>query len=113
MLTARRRQMMAARPASIAEAFIRNADRAPDRLCLSFEGKRWLYRRLRERAENLAAVVSDDPALTTEKVVGFCREDLAGYKKLRQVMFVDALPRNALGKVLKHEVRKELSEAEE
>jgi acyl-coenzyme A synthetase/AMP-(fatty) acid ligase len=29
------------------------------------------------------------------------------------VVFVDALPRNALGKVLKHEVRKKLIEAEE
>jgi non-ribosomal peptide synthetase component E (peptide arylation enzyme) len=38
---------------------------------------------------------------------------LANYKKLRQVVFVDALPRSALGKVLKHEVRGELIEAEE
>ncbi len=52
-------------------------------------------------------------ARTAEKVVDFCRQDLAGYKKPRQVVFVDALPRNALGKVLKHEVRKELIEAEE
>jgi malonyl-CoA/methylmalonyl-CoA synthetase len=61
----------------------------------------------------VAAVVRDDPALAAEKVVAFCREDLAGYKKPRRVMFVDALPRNALGKVLKHEVRTELIEAEE
>lgn len=59
-----------------------------------------------------AAVVRDDPALTAEEVVGFCREDLAGYKKPRRVEFVDALPRNALGKVLKHEVREKLIEAE-
>jgi non-ribosomal peptide synthetase component E (peptide arylation enzyme) len=38
---------------------------------------------------------------------------LANYKKPRRVVFVDALPRNALGKVLKHEVRRELIEAEE
>jgi acyl-CoA synthetase (AMP-forming)/AMP-acid ligase II len=61
----------------------------------------------------VAAVVRDDPSLTAEKVVDFCREDLAGYKKPRQVVFVDALPRNALGKVLKHEVHKVLTEAEE
>jgi malonyl-CoA/methylmalonyl-CoA synthetase len=60
----------------------------------------------------VAAVVRDEMALTAEKVVGFCREDLAGYKKPRQVIFVDVLPRNALGKVLKHEVRDKLMQAE-
>jgi malonyl-CoA/methylmalonyl-CoA synthetase len=59
-----------------------------------------------------AAVVRDDEALTAEEVVEFCREDLAGYKKPRRVEFVDALPRNALGKVLKHEVREKLIEGE-
>jgi acyl-coenzyme A synthetase/AMP-(fatty) acid ligase len=34
-------------------------------------------------------------------------------KKPRQVVFVDALPRDALGKVLKHEVREGLIEPEE
>jgi malonyl-CoA/methylmalonyl-CoA synthetase len=60
----------------------------------------------------VAAVVRDDPALTAEKVVAFCRRDLAGFKKPREVAFVDTLPRNALGKVLKHEVRERLIEAE-
>jgi malonyl-CoA/methylmalonyl-CoA synthetase len=59
-----------------------------------------------------AAVVRSDPALTEERLVGFCREGLAGYKKPRRVEFVDALPRNALGKVLKHEVREKLIEME-
>jgi acyl-CoA synthetase (AMP-forming)/AMP-acid ligase II len=61
----------------------------------------------------VAVVVRDDPGLTPEKVAEFCRKDLAGYKKPRQVVFVEALPRNALGKVLKHEVREELIESEE
>jgi len=61
----------------------------------------------------VAAVVRDDPSMSAEKIVGFCREGLASYKKPREVVFVDALPRNALGKVLKHEVRNKLIEAEE
>src|SRR5215212_7655851 len=59
-----------------------------------------------------AAVVRSDPALTEERLVDFCREDLAGYKKPRRIKFVGALPRNALGKVLKHEVREKLIEVE-
>ncbi|HEY7091857.1 MAG TPA: AMP-binding protein, partial [Ktedonobacterales bacterium] len=35
-------------------------------------------------------------------VIAFCRERLASYKKPRQVVFLDSLPRNALGKVQKH-----------
>ncbi|MEQ0559804.1 FadD3 family acyl-CoA ligase [Amycolatopsis sp. NEAU-NG30] len=39
--------------------------------------------------------------LTGDAVVAFCRERLANYKTPRFVEFVDALPRNASGKVLK------------
>jgi malonyl-CoA/methylmalonyl-CoA synthetase len=35
-------------------------------------------------------------------IIAFCRVRLASYKKPRQVVFVDSLPRNALGKVQKH-----------
>ncbi len=61
----------------------------------------------------VAAVVRDDPDLTAERVTGFCRDQLASYKKPRQVVFVNDLPRNALGKILKHEVRDQLTETEE
>jgi acyl-CoA synthetase (AMP-forming)/AMP-acid ligase II len=39
-------------------------------------------------------------------VVAFARERLANYKVPREVVFVDALPRNLGGKVLKNELRK-------
>jgi malonyl-CoA/methylmalonyl-CoA synthetase len=61
----------------------------------------------------VAAVVREDPGLTAEKVTSYCREDLASYKKPREVIFVEELPRNALGKVLKHRVREGISELEE
>ena len=53
-----------------------------------------------------------NPELTAEWVVDFCMEDPAGYKKPRRDELVDALPRNALGKVLMHEVREKLTEGE-
>jgi malonyl-CoA/methylmalonyl-CoA synthetase len=42
------------------------------------------------------------PTLTAEELIAYCRDQLAAYKKPRQVHFVEALPRNALGKVQKH-----------
>ncbi len=42
------------------------------------------------------------------EIIAFCRERLASYKKPRQVVFVDSLPRNALGKVQKHLLAKRL-----
>ncbi len=59
-----------------------------------------------EFGESVAAViVRADPALTAAAVVAFCRDQLASYKKPKHVRFVDALPRNALGKVQKHLLR--------
>ncbi len=60
----------------------------------------------------VAAVVRSDPSLTTEAVVAFCRSRLASYKKPREVFFVDALPRNALGKVQKHILSAQLDSGE-
>ncbi len=45
------------RPASVVEAFARNAERAPEKLCLRFEGEEWTYQGLRERAEGFAAAL--------------------------------------------------------
>jgi acyl-CoA synthetase (AMP-forming)/AMP-acid ligase II len=57
--------------------------------------------------EAVVAVVQPRPGqrLIEEQLVDFCRARLAGYKKPRHVVFVDALPRNALGKVVKRELR--------
>jgi acyl-CoA synthetase (AMP-forming)/AMP-acid ligase II len=53
-----------------------------------------------------AAVVRDDDMdLTEQDVIDFCRGRLAGYKCPRRVVFVDELPRNATGKVVRRGVR--------
>ena len=56
----------------------------------------------------VAAIVRDSRDLTEAEIIGFCRQDLASYKRPREVVFVDELPRNALGKVQKHLVRDQL-----
>ncbi|HLZ10932.1 MAG TPA: long-chain fatty acid--CoA ligase, partial [Chloroflexota bacterium] len=55
--------------------------------------------------ERVIAVVVFRPNVTvptSDELVALCREQLASYKKPRQVFVVDRLPRNALGKIQKH-----------
>lgn len=53
-----------------------------------------------------AAVVTDrETGLDVEALTAFLKEELAPYKVPREFSFVNALPRNALGKVVKREVK--------
>jgi acyl-CoA synthetase (AMP-forming)/AMP-acid ligase II len=56
-----------------------------------------------------AVVVAADPASppTEDEIVAWCRERLASYKKPTSVVVVDALPRNATGKVVKPALREQ------
>ncbi|MBP1468373.1 acyl-CoA synthetase [Candidatus Chloroploca sp. M-50] len=57
----------------------------------------------------VAAVVPRDPAHppTHDELEHFCREQLAAYKRPRQIRLLTALPRNAMGKVQKHVLKQE------
>ncbi|MBL8772103.1 MAG: fatty acid--CoA ligase [Phenylobacterium sp.] len=57
--------------------------------------------------EAVKAVVALKPgqAADPDSIVGWARERIAGYKVPKSVDFVDALPRNASGKVLKRDLR--------
>jgi fatty-acyl-CoA synthase len=55
-------------------------------------------------------VVKEGQTVTEEELIEFCRGKLARYKIPKSVVFVDALPRTAAGKVLKRELRKEYRE---
>jgi HIP---CoA ligase len=50
-------------------------------------------------------VLRPDAQTTTEELVAWCRNEMANYKAPRYVEIVDALPLNAMGKVLKYELR--------
>jgi malonyl-CoA/methylmalonyl-CoA synthetase len=54
-----------------------------------------------------AFVVPADPGAPPgrEELLAFAAERLAAFKRPRMVHYVEALPRNALGKVMKHELR--------
>ena len=50
-------------------------------------------------------VLEDGATLSPDAVIAACKQQLAGYKVPRHVAFIDNLPRNAAGKVLKTELR--------
>jgi long-chain acyl-CoA synthetase len=50
-------------------------------------------------------VVRRDRALTEAQMAAFLRERLTGYKRPRSIVFVDALPKTPVGKVLRRELR--------
>ncbi|MDV2685729.1 hypothetical protein RYX56_15290 [Alkalihalophilus lindianensis] len=63
--------------------------------------------------ESVKAIVvpKDDVSILSEDVIEFCNGRLASYKKPKSIKFVDELPRNPSGKVLKVELRETYSKA--
>ncbi len=63
--------------------------------------------------EALVAFVVPSPGktLTEDEVMDHCRKNLAGYKIPRQIRFVDELPRNPTGKILKKELKARVATA--
>jgi len=52
-----------------------------------------------------AVIVRKDPALTADDVKKYCRTQLTGYKMPREIIFVDSLPKTAVGKILRRELK--------
>jgi acyl-CoA synthetase (AMP-forming)/AMP-acid ligase II len=50
-------------------------------------------------------VLKDGQKATTEEIIGHCKTHLASYKKPTSVDFIDALPKNANGKILKKDLK--------
>jgi len=48
--------------------------------------------------------------VTQEEIIEYCRSKLSGFKRPRSVIFIDSLPRNPMGKVLRKKLREEYGE---
>ena len=51
-------------------------------------------------------VLAAGQTLSAEEIISHCRSEIGGYKIPRKMAFVDALPRSAMGKVLKQDLRR-------
>ncbi len=51
-------------------------------------------------------VLNSGSKLTEDDVISFCKEKLASFKKPKFVSFLDSLPKNTMGKILKEDLRK-------
>ena len=56
-------------------------------------------------AVKAVVVLKQGESATADQIVDFCKEKLGGYKRPRSVDFIEALPRNPSGKVLKKDLR--------
>ncbi len=56
-------------------------------------------------------VLKEGESTTQEEIIDFCRAKLAGFKRPRSVVFVDTLPRNQMGKVLKRVLREQYGQS--
>ncbi len=56
-------------------------------------------------AVKLFVVIAPGATLTAETLVAFCRKEMTAYKVPKIVRFVEALPKSAVGKILRRELR--------
>ncbi len=57
-------------------------------------------------------VTKENEKLSEQEIIDFCRDRIAGFKKPKSVSFMDRLPRNPAGKVLKNVLREQLKRKE-
>jgi len=57
-----------------------------------------------------AIVVADQTKVSAESIIAFCGEKLARFKLPKKVLFVEAIPRNPSGKILKRVLREQYIE---
>lgn len=57
--------------------------------------------------ETVTAIVvpNDNSNIKEEELIDFCRDKIGGYKIPKFIYFIDQLPRNAAGKILKHKLK--------
>ena len=58
-----------------------------------------------EEVPKAFVVLQPSSTLSGEEIMDFVADQVAPYKKVRQVAFIDAIPKSAAGKILRRELR--------
>ncbi|QBQ04587.1 class I adenylate-forming enzyme family protein [Sporosarcina pasteurii] len=66
---------------------------------IGFPDERW------GEAVGAVLVLKEGETVNEDEIITFCRERLAGYKIPRKFVYIDQLPRNTSGKILKYQLR--------
>ena len=61
--------------------------------------------------ESVVAAVVASAAVDSDELIEHCRAHIASFKKPKRIEFVEALPKNAYGKVLRRELREQFAAA--
>ncbi|MDD3002092.1 MAG: long-chain fatty acid--CoA ligase, partial [Candidatus Riflebacteria bacterium] len=61
----------------------------------------------RGEAVKAFVVLNEGETLEKTELITYCRKNLANYKLPREVEFRDSLPKSAVGKILRRELREE------
>jgi len=81
------------------EAVIANMEGVLESACIGVPSEKT------DEAVKLFVVKSKGSDITEDQVIAFCREHLARYKVPKQVEFIDTVPKSAVGKILRRELR--------
>jgi len=62
-----------------------------------------------EETVHAMIVLEANMSVSEKEIVEFCKKQIASYKKPRSVEFVESLPKNAIGKVIKKDLKRRFS----
>ena len=81
------------------EGVVANMDGVLEAACIGVPDDRT------DESVKLFVVKTPEAEVSAEQIIAYCRDNLTAYKVPRQIVFIDELPKSAVGKILRRELR--------